>query len=196
MPLVVVTGAAVLALELRLALAVARGMRPRGATLTLLVLAVAVYLPLPWWGWSWWPVAATVMAAVPVVLPGRAAVGLNVGQALLGSVFALHVDLPDASRSEFAFWFFYAVFFLATMTAALYGSARLVAVQQELRRTRGELAETAVVRERLRVSRDLHDLLGQNLSAISPQGRPRRPAAAPGRRRRPRGGRGPCPGRP
>lgn len=168
--LVVAVGAAVLALELRLALALARGVRPRGAAVTLLALAVLVYLPVPWWGWVWSAVGATVMAAVPVVLHGRAAVGLNVGQALLGSAYAVYVSMPGVALGVLAFWTGYAVFTLAAMTAALYGSARLVAVQHELRRTRGELAETAVARERLRVSRDLHDLLGQSLSAISLKG--------------------------
>ena len=56
------------------------------------------------------------------------------------------------------------------LTAALYGSARLVRVLEELQATRAELAELAVGRERLRVSRDLHDLLGQSLSAVSLKG--------------------------
>jgi two-component system, NarL family, sensor histidine kinase DesK len=59
---------------------------------------------------------------------------------------------------------------LVVLPAALYGSARLVRVLDELQATRAELAELAVGRERLRVSRDLHDLLGQSLSAISLKG--------------------------
>jgi two-component system, NarL family, sensor histidine kinase DesK len=59
---------------------------------------------------------------------------------------------------------------LATGAVALYGSARLVRVVDELDAARTELAELAVGRERLRVSRDLHDLLGHSLSAVSLKG--------------------------
>ncbi|MBO0784572.1 MAG: sensor histidine kinase, partial [Actinobacteria bacterium] len=54
--------------------------------------------------------------------------------------------------------------------AALYGSARLVRVARELHDTRLALADAVVGRERLRVSRDLHDLMGHSLAAISLKG--------------------------
>jgi two-component system sensor histidine kinase DesK len=53
---------------------------------------------------------------------------------------------------------------------ALYGSARLVSILGDLFAARAELAENALARERLRMSRDLHDLLGQSLSAVSLKG--------------------------
>jgi two-component system, NarL family, sensor histidine kinase DesK len=59
---------------------------------------------------------------------------------------------------------------LVTGAVALYGAARLVRVLDELEATRAELAELAIGRERLRISRDLHDLLGHSLSAISLKG--------------------------
>jgi two-component system sensor histidine kinase DesK len=40
----------------------------------------------------------------------------------------------------------------------------------QLRDARADLAELAIGRERLRISRDLHDLLGQSLSAVSLKG--------------------------
>jgi two-component system sensor histidine kinase DesK len=52
----------------------------------------------------------------------------------------------------------------------LYVAVRLVRVVDELHLVRSELAEVAVGRERLRFSRDLHDLLGQSLSAIALKG--------------------------
>jgi two-component system sensor histidine kinase DesK len=59
----------------------------------------------------------------------------------------------------------------ATLTvfvaAGLAGSARLVAVLAELGRVREKLAEHAAHRERRRVSTDVHDILGQSLTAIS-----------------------------
>jgi two-component system sensor histidine kinase DesK len=50
--------------------------------------------------------------------------------------------------------------------ASTYWFCLLVAVITELARTRQELADTAVTQERLRFSRDLHDLLGHTLSVI------------------------------
>ncbi len=48
-----------------------------------------------------------------------------------------------------------------------YNSGRREALIDELRRTRAELARTAVADERLRIARDLHDLLGHSLSLIT-----------------------------
>jgi two-component system, NarL family, sensor histidine kinase DesK len=47
------------------------------------------------------------------------------------------------------------------------GLARLASALREVHAARGELARMAVVEERLRMARDLHDLLGQSLSMIT-----------------------------
>ena len=52
----------------------------------------------------------------------------------------------------------------------IYGVVRLVVVSDELAQARTELAEAAVLRERLRISRDLHDGLGSSLAAIALKG--------------------------
>jgi two-component system sensor histidine kinase DesK len=49
----------------------------------------------------------------------------------------------------------------------MIGLARLAGTLQELHAARGELARLAVIEERLRLARDLHDLLGQTLSVIT-----------------------------
>ncbi|WP_441245971.1 sensor histidine kinase [Kitasatospora sp. McL0602] len=49
----------------------------------------------------------------------------------------------------------------------VYGISRLAEYVSVLHETRGELARMAVSNERLRFARDLHDLLGYSLSAIS-----------------------------
>jgi two-component system sensor histidine kinase DesK len=59
---------------------------------------------------------------------------------------------------------------LSAYPVVLYLAARLIRVLGELESSRAELAEAAVSRERLRLSRDLHDLFGQSLSAISLKG--------------------------
>ena len=56
------------------------------------------------------------------------------------------------------------VVLLAGVAAAAF--SRLVSTAEELRRTREELAEAAVARERERFSRDLHDTLGHTLSVM------------------------------
>jgi two-component system sensor histidine kinase DesK len=53
---------------------------------------------------------------------------------------------------------------------AMLGARKVVALIGELRRAREELALLAVTEERLRIARDLHDLLGHSLSAVSLQG--------------------------
>ncbi|MFE7772527.1 sensor histidine kinase [Streptomyces sp. NPDC057445] len=57
----------------------------------------------------------------------------------------------------------YGTFISGMVTAAIL---RLSETVRELRATRQELARTAVEKERLRFSRDLHDLLGHTLSVI------------------------------
>ncbi|MBM7489439.1 two-component system sensor histidine kinase DesK [Micromonospora luteifusca] len=49
----------------------------------------------------------------------------------------------------------------------VYGLSQMSILVGELHTTRTELARLAVIRERLRFSRDLHDLLGYSLSAVT-----------------------------
>lgn len=49
---------------------------------------------------------------------------------------------------------------IAAVGLAVYGLSRLAGLARELEGLRGELARMAAVQERLRVARDVHDLLG------------------------------------
>ena len=162
-------GLGVLALQLRHSFAIAHGRCPRGAWWTLLALAVLVYLPLGWFGWSWVAMQASLMASLPIVLR-RWPLAVALAAPALGTDLAVVRLLAGQPISTLVFWVVSQTFTLVVLSAALWGSARLVRVLDELQATRAELAELAVGRERLRVSRDLHDLLGQSLSAVSLKG--------------------------
>ncbi|MDQ6660502.1 MAG: histidine kinase [Chloroflexota bacterium] len=56
---------------------------------------------------------------------------------------------------------------IAVVTAAVISMVRLVTTSWELSAAREEIARLAVMTERLRIARDLHDLLGHNLSLIA-----------------------------
>jgi signal transduction histidine kinase len=61
----------------------------------------------------------------------------------------------------------YAALTAAVTGLVVYGLTRLSTLVVELDEARTELAEMAVAQERLRFARDLHDLLGYSLSAIT-----------------------------
>lgn len=171
--LAVPSGAMIFGLQLRHSLALARGERPRGGVWTLVALAVLTYAPLHWLGLNWLGAQLVLLASVPMVLGGwAAAVALAGPYAYYGievaRVFPSHPG--PASGADYLYWITYDTVAVAVVPAALYASARLVRVAGELRDTRTALAEAAVGRERLRVSWDLHDLLGHCLSAISLKG--------------------------
>lgn len=158
---------------MRHSLALARGVRPRGGWWTLLALAAVAYAPLHWLGLNWISVQMVLAASVLMVLGGwPAAVALAGIGAYIGlqfaAVFPAHPG--PATFADFLYWVTYYAGTVPVVPAALYASARLVRVAGELRGTQVALARAAVGRERLRVSRDLHDLIGHSLSAISLKG--------------------------
>lgn len=59
---------------------------------------------------------------------------------------------------------------IATTGFAVYGVGRLAGVAARLEAMRRGLARTAVLRERMRVARDVHDLVGSGLSTLAVKG--------------------------
>jgi len=167
----VLAALAIGALQLRHSFAAARGERPRRWPWTLLALIVLVYLPMVWFGMGWAPMQYFVMASAVMLLRGWLA-GIAAAAPLLATAAWVVGEgpIPGESAAQETLAVIYWTVGLATGAVALYSAARLVRVLDELEATRTELAELAIGRERLRISRDLHDLLGHSLSAISLKG--------------------------
>ncbi|MFJ6136177.1 sensor histidine kinase [Kitasatospora sp. NPDC092286] len=111
-------------------------------------------------GTAWLTLFTYSAVAVGVVLPPRFALGgVAVMTLVTGAVGLLsHADrgaIPTIMLSAFL------------AGAAMTGLQRLVATMRELREARAAVAHLAAAEERLRLSRDLHDLLGHSLSLIT-----------------------------
>ncbi|MGV9254011.1 sensor histidine kinase [Streptomyces sp. NPDC003697] len=109
------------------------------------------------YGGSWLLFFPLLGLATGAILRGRwlGRTGISLGLAA-GAVAALHEGWDGIDIA-------YATFLSTMVTAALLSLSEAV---RELRAAREELARRAVERERLRFSRDLHDLLGHTLSVI------------------------------
>lgn len=171
--LVVLAAVGIGGLQLRHSFAAARGERPPGAVWTFLALVALAYVPMWWVGWDWAVMQWFVMASAAMVLRGPPAV-VAVAVPVIGTVVAIwYFPASDWPRSGLPYALTSSIYYFALLamgSVSLYGSAWLVRVLNDLDTARTELAELAVARERLRVSRDLHDLLGQSLSAVSLKG--------------------------
>ncbi|WP_020666989.1 sensor histidine kinase [Amycolatopsis nigrescens] len=171
-PLLPILGAVVIGvLQLRHSLAEARGTRPKYGALTFLVLALAVYLPLPWFGWSWAGMQVYVIVSAPMALPRR--FGLVLSTLSLLSLPLQGDGWTTLQHDEFGLFLYQATrgaLTYAIAAGALYAVTRLLRLVEQLQAARVGLAQLAIGRERLRVSRDLHDLLGQSLSAVALKG--------------------------
>lgn len=131
---------------------------------TLLLQAAATYMGdflLPS-GWS--SISAPLLAGTLLVfLPLRLAAPL-IALMVAAEAAALWMGLDYAVVPAF-----YGVTIPIT-GAMIYVLVRLVRVAADLEEARAELADAAVLKERLRISRDLHDGLGRSLTAIALKG--------------------------
>ncbi len=133
-----------------------RAWRARAAVLAA---QVAIVIPVVAAGW---PDAVTLWlyAAITggMLLRMREALLLAIGLA----VAMLVVDQAAGHGMPFEI-----TFVLVALTAWMGAFAGNIALAQELRRTRQALADAAVANERIRIGRDLHDILGHSLTAIT-----------------------------
>jgi len=101
-----------------------------------------------------------VIAAAGILLPTRYALAVVASGATL---VAADLLLTDASSSTVFAWVLTSLAIGVMMVA--FGSK--VRANRELEQARHELARLAVTEERLRIARDLHDLLGHSLSIVA-----------------------------
>ena len=132
----------------------------RRRLLTLAAQALLTYLPLLAFGREWGAMSGFFAGSLLLLIPGWTAWVLY--SLVVGSM-VVEPWLMGFDVSEIAY------LAIATMDVGLtvFGLTRLTIVIGQLRSTRDELAQLAVIRERMRFARDLHDLLGYSLSAIT-----------------------------
>jgi two-component system, NarL family, sensor histidine kinase DesK len=125
---------------------------------TLILLGLVTCALALGYGGNWLLFFPLLGLATGAVLRGPRLRALGTAVAVLaGAVSAVHDDWGGVLTIAYATW-------ISTMvTAAILSLSEAV---RELRAAREELARRAVEKERLRFSRDLHDLLGHTLSVI------------------------------
>ncbi|MFD4544502.1 histidine kinase [Streptomyces bauhiniae] len=138
--------------------------RPSGGgwlsrTVTLSAQVLLTYVPLLWLGNSWGTAADFLGVSVLLLLPSRLkwhafSAVLTVNLLILGTRHGGPLLVASTAATT-----------LVT-SLALYAVSRMTWLTSELRRTRTRL-DSAVFQERRRFARDLHDLLGHSLSAIT-----------------------------
>ncbi|MGS2644104.1 histidine kinase [Streptosporangium sp. G12] len=130
--------------------------------LTLSVQAVATFLPFAWVGPQAGSIAGFLAGSMLLVVAGPGRWGLFFAVAAgVGALLALR------EANLLALDVVYSVYFTLLTGLMVYGVSSLASLVKVLYAARGEFARMAVARERLRVARDLHDLLGYNVSAMT-----------------------------
>jgi two-component system sensor histidine kinase DesK len=128
--------------------------------LTMSVQTLATYLPFLWLGTVWGGMAGFLAGSALLVVAGplRWVLYSAIGVSVLLPALAAGLQAPDI-----------AYFMISTLLTGLviYAISSLSTLVLEINSTRAEMARMAVTRERLRVARDLHDLLGYSVSTIT-----------------------------
>jgi two-component system, NarL family, sensor histidine kinase DesK len=164
----VLMGIAAAILHLRHIRAASRDVRPALWALTVTVQIAMAFAGLAWFGPDWSSALLPAMTSAMLLLPRawRWPLGFGMFFALGFTVYGVNYALVVDARTVVLELVYFAIM-MPLFVFALYITVRLVPLVEELYRTRSELAGAAVDRERVRLSRDLHDLLGQSLSAIA-----------------------------
>ncbi|WDN50770.1 sensor histidine kinase [Streptomyces clavuligerus] len=137
-----------------------RALRLRWGRWTLALQALLTYLPLFAFGFVWGGMAGFLGASVLLVLPSRLAWPLFGAVGVIACVTGPMLDRDIVTSVYIG---------VSTILTGLivYGLSRLANLVIEVQEAQQALARLAVSQERLRFARDLHDLLGYSLSAIT-----------------------------
>ena len=103
-----------------------------------------------------------VAAGAIILLPGRVAL---VGVAILAVTTSVLPQYIKPWKQEGLAWSIGVSVALASL--AVFGFSRLIRANAELAAVREEVATLAAERERMRIARDLHDLLGHSLTTVT-----------------------------
>ncbi len=128
-----------------------------------LLLQVTVFSLVDGPAWLWLFIGVSAIAGV--LLPMRSAFAAVV----LFTLLPLFITVgTHGGIARIDWWWLIALMLLVRgLGLDMIGIARMGSAIRELHTARRELARLAVIEERLRLSRDLHDLLGQTLSMIT-----------------------------
>ncbi|MEE1828392.1 histidine kinase [Streptomyces sp. BE20] len=143
----------------------------RPARLLLFGSAALAFLPLPWFGRNWIGAVGILAGALLFALPLRAGLALAGAAAVAGGLITGGL-IPGgtvgggAAGGGGAVPGLFAAVDVLISCVVVHGVLRLVRLVRQLQRAGAGLARAAVVTERLRAARDLHDLLGHGLTAI------------------------------
>lgn len=134
---------------------IAEERRAEGSALLAALAALAIALSIGF-GDEWLGLLVYLSVVLALALPTGLALAGVAASAAAGLAIAGGVDDGLGAALQ-----------ALTFGVLVIGVRRLTSLVEELEATRGKVAELAVSEERLRLSRDLHDLLGRNLSLIA-----------------------------
>ncbi|MET9858683.1 histidine kinase [Streptomyces smyrnaeus] len=126
---------------------------------TLGVQCLLTFLPLAYFGIMWGAMAGFLGGSLLLLLPPR------VGWPLYG-LTGLSLLIPGLLQKMSVIDLLYMCQTTLLTGLVTYGLTRLTALVEEVYAARAEIARMAANSERLRLARDLHDLLGYSLSVI------------------------------
>ncbi|MFE9253847.1 sensor histidine kinase [Streptomyces sp. NPDC006879] len=126
----------------------------------LAVQTLVTLVPMVWLDVVWGSLAGPLCATILLLLPTKVAWPCFAALPTWVLVWQVqhHASVPDAA---------YYVISTALTGLVIYGLTRLTDLVRDVHEARAEMARMAVTQERLRFARDLHDLLGYSLSAIT-----------------------------
>lgn len=127
---------------------------------SLLLQAVLTYVPFFFYGNAWLGMPGFLAASALLVLPAVA------GWTVFGLVVAAAAPVQYLVGYHLG-EVLYNIVAVALTAAIVSGLSRMSDLVTELHLARAELARTAVMHERVRFSRDLHDLLGYSISTVT-----------------------------